>query len=107
MKAKMGRMARVMAILVTTTSTISPGLLFNAWADTPSSRPHRAISSRLHIKLPTPSATQRRSALPAMGHSTSAGLKTETPYYMGVGTPSLMRGESQMVGELCFYSCKN
>ena len=50
MKANMGRMASVITILVTTTSRISPGLLFRACADTPSSRAHKPISFRLHAR---------------------------------------------------------
>ena len=51
MKANMGRMASVITILVTTTSRTSPGLLFRACADTPSSRAHKPISFRLHERL--------------------------------------------------------
>ena len=47
MNAKSGRMASVSKILVSTTSRMSPGLLFKACAETPSSRAQRAISFRL------------------------------------------------------------
>lgn len=53
MNANSGRMASVSKILVSTTSRMSPGLLFKACAETPSSRAQRAISFRLqkHMSL--------------------------------------------------------